>query len=111
MHGVAPSPSFAGSLPATDHELTGQGTSAIWHMGVNNLAQPAAWDTTSTVAMRVTVGSMAFSADLIEPVSLYRMVERSVKYGLLYITTTFLFYVMFEFLGRRPIHILQYGLV
>jgi inner membrane protein len=106
-----PSPSFAGAFLPRDHEVTDLGTSASWRMGLNNLALPVVWDTTSTSAMRATVGSMAFGVDLIEPVSLYRMVERAVKYGLLFITTTFLIYVLFESLGRRPIHIVHYGLV
>jgi len=106
-----PSPSFAGAFLPRDHNVTDMGTSATWRVGVNNLALPGIWETQNASAVQSSVSAMTFGVDLIEPVSLYRMVERAVKYGLLFVTTTFLIYVLFEALGRKPVHIVHYALV
>ena len=39
------------------------------------------------------------------------MVERAVKYGMLFVVTTFFVYVMFEATGGVAVHIVHYGLV
>lgn len=106
-----PSPSFAGAFLPRDHAVTDTGTSATWRMGVNNLALPGIWETQNAGTVQSAASAMTFGVDLIEPVSLYRMVERAVKYGLLFVTTTFLIYVLFEAVGRKPVHVVHYGLV
>src|SRR5258706_15041489 len=53
----------------------------------------------------------AFGVSLIEPVDLYQQLERSVKYGLLFVGLTFIAFFLFDVLKHCPIHPVQYGLV
>src|SRR6185369_9806674 len=46
-----------------------------------------------------------------QPVDLYQTVERSVKYGFLFIGLTFAAFFLFEVLKRLAIHPVQYALV
>jgi inner membrane protein len=59
-------------------------------------------------------GSIAlFTAgvNLYEPVTLYRMVRRSVDYGILFIAVTFTALFAFEMVSRQRMHLVQYAMV
>ena len=53
----------------------------------------------------------SFSIAFIEPVNVYTLSGRAVKYGLLFIALTFASFFVFEILKRLPIHPVQYLLV
>lgn len=53
-------------------------------------------------------GSQAISVDLIEPVDLYSKVDRSVKYGFLFIGFTFLAYFLFDIVGGARVASAEY---
>ena len=53
----------------------------------------------------------AFAVSFIEPINVYSLSERAVKYGLLFVTLTFAAFFLFEVLKQLPIHPVQYGLV
>ena len=52
-----------------------------------------------------------FGAAFITPFDLYQQLERAAKYGLLFVALTFGTFFMFEVLGARAVHPVQYGLV
>jgi inner membrane protein len=52
-----------------------------------------------------------FGVTLMEPVDAYKQTERSLKYGILFLSLTFLTYFLFERLTRANIHLLQYVMV
>ena len=52
-----------------------------------------------------------FNVAFIEPVNVYSMADRAVKYGLLFVALTFAAFFLFEILKRLPIHPVQYLLV
>ena len=53
----------------------------------------------------------SLAVSFIQPVDLYQTVERSVKYGFLFIGLTFAAFFLFEILKRLAIHPIQYALV
>ncbi len=56
----------------------------------------------------VTGQSLALSVDLIEPVNLYSKVNRSVKYGFLFIGFTFLAFFLFDVVGGARVASAEY---
>ena len=72
--------------------------------GVPSAANPASGSATETLgapARAVTVG-------LIEPVNLYSKVDRSVKYGFLFIGFTFLAFLLFDVVGGARVAAAEY---
>jgi inner membrane protein len=55
--------------------------------------------------------AQSFSVGFIDPVNVYLMSERAVKYGILFVVLVFTAFFMFETLGGIRIHPLQYLLV
>ena len=47
----------------------------------------------------------------IEPIDIYSLSDRALKYGFLFIGLTFASFLLFEVLKRLPVHPAQYGLV
>jgi len=53
----------------------------------------------------------SFSVSLIEPLNVYAMSERAVKYGLLFVALVLMAAFMFELFAQLRLHPVQYGLV
>jgi inner membrane protein len=91
-----PHPSFQGRFLPASHEIGADGFSARWK--VSRLAAQGTADAGITVSF-------------IEPVGLYRQLERASKYGFLFIGLTVGTFLLFELLRGLAIHPIQYGLV
>lgn len=122
-----PSPSFEGDFLPTKRTVNAQGFSS--HHEISNLAlgqalvlteDPMAPQTgsdgryISSVAVPKATGdtsiSQAASIGLIEPVDLYSQVNRSVKYGFLFIGFTFLAFLMFDVVAGAKVAAAEYVL-
>jgi inner membrane protein len=105
-----PHPSFLGPLLA-QHDIGADGFSAVWKTSflATNLHNEYA-DCFSGRSCDAFNGA-AFGVSLIEPADLYQQLERSVKYGMLFVGLTFVAFFLFDVLKRCPIHPVQYGLV
>jgi inner membrane protein len=122
------SPSFQGSfLPSTPPAISGSGFAATWRGG--NLAlgkalvavdvpqtDPArteAVEDASRAGPVVSAPGAALMArvDLVTPVDIYSQVNRSVKYGFLFVGFTFLAFLMFDVIGGVRVSAIEYGLV
>ena len=57
------------------------------------------------------LSNCSFGVSLVTPVDNYRLVERAMKYGILFIVLLFTAFFLFETLARLRIHPLQYLLV
>lgn len=115
-----PHPSFGGSFLPDDKDVSPKGFTASYR--VPNLALGQALATTEdfgAVTEGVTetydardalaqANSMAASIGLIEPVDLYSQVDRSVKYGFLFIGFTFLAFLMFDVVGGARVATAEY---
>jgi inner membrane protein involved in colicin E2 resistance len=54
---------------------------------------------------------LAHGVTLYQPADIYQQLERSAKYGFLFIGLTFVAFFLFEILKQLAIHPIQYGLV
>ena len=107
-----PHPSFTGRiLPDAGTKLSKDGFAATWRTShfATNLAQLHQRCAHSQQCDPFNQHSLAVS--FIQPVDLYQTVERSVKYGFLFIGLTFAAFFLFEVLKRLAIHPMQYALV
>jgi inner membrane protein len=107
-----PHPSFTGRiLPDAGTRISSEGFAANWSSShfATNLAQLHQRCVGSRQCDAFNQHSLAVS--FIQPVDLYQTVERSVKYGFLFIGLTFAAFFLFEVLKRLAIHPIQYALV
>jgi inner membrane protein len=107
-----PHPSFLGRiLPDAGTTVSAEGFSATWRTShfATNLAQ--VYQRCAQARQCDEFRQHTIAVSFIQPVDLYQTVERSVKYGFLFILLTFAAFFLFEVLGRLAIHPVQYGLV
>ncbi len=108
-----PDPNFQGAFLPTSREITAQGFAADWQVAYYGRGYPQAWTAGEGRASVNAQGieRSTFGVGLYAPVDSYRLVERSVKYGVLFIVLIFTGFFLFETLGGLRIHAMQYTLV
>lgn len=115
MTGTWNAPSFQGNLLPVSHDIRKDGFSATWVIPNLTRTYPQIADHGSAQLRGGHNGSAIteFTAgvNLHEPVTLYRMVSRSVDYGILFIAMTFVALFAFELATRKRMHMVQYGMV
>jgi inner membrane protein len=125
-----PSPSFGGAFLPSAHNVSDRGFNATYRIG--NLALGRSLVTTGDVgssnmiervpppsrypAMEATATAdsgpvQTAQISLIQPVDLYSKVDRSVKYGFLFIGFTFLALLMFDVIGGVRVSAVEYLLM
>ena len=101
-----PHPNFGGRFLPRKHQIDSNGFNANWqisHLGRNfSHALQAGRDGSQKEALQI---------DLMDPVNIYLLSERAVKYGILFVCLTFGGFFIRETLSRSPIHPMQYLLV
>ena len=100
-----PHPSFGGSFLPRTRTVDRNGFNAQWL--VTNLAR----NNTSPGENFQKAGEEFFSVDFVDPVNIYLLSERAVKYGVLFVVLVFTSFFMFEVLRKLRIHPMQYLLV
>ena len=106
------SPSFQGGFLPSASKVDETGFNATWRIGNLALgtalavADPPQGDGTAQVG-----DDHQARVDLITPVDLYSQVNRSVKYGFLFIGFTFLAFLMFDVIGGVRVSAIEYALV
>lgn len=110
MHAPWPDPSFIGAALPLERTVNAQGFSARWHMLDLNRKFGQSWHTSET-RVDSAVHDAAFGVALFQPVDVYQRNVRAGKYGLLFITMTFVAFFLFEVLKRLRVHPVQYLLV
>ena len=125
-----PSPSFAGDFLPSARSVTDRGFDATYRIGnlalgralvstgdvgsgslVERVPPPSRYAATSPMAPDTTsAGGPVQTAQisLIQPVDLYSKVDRSVKYGFLFIGFTFLVLLMFDVIGGVRVSPVEY---
>ena len=112
MQSSWPSPSFIGAFLPDHRQITKYGFKAAWEISHFGRAYPQIFATDQmTDALNKTIGKSNFGVRFIQPVDSYRQSERAIKYGALFIISTFLIYFLFELTTGIRIHIFQYALV
>lgn len=103
------SPSFDGTSLPQRHEVTAEGFSAEWRVSHLTRTLPQSWS--GSQGPGADWRAMTVGVKFLDPVDFYRLSERSVKYGALFIALTFLVLFLFELLLKVSIHPVQYLLV
>jgi len=100
------SPLFAGRFLPRTRELTNDGFHAVWE--ISSLAAA----TQSQITDTTTISSVdTADVSLLNPIDPYKLSDRAVKYGVLFVLLTFGGFFLFEIVKRMPIHPIQYLLV
>ena len=114
-----PHPGFGGGFLPASRSVGAEGFLATWRVG--NLALGRALVETGEPATPVRVGGVEAATatgggylaqvDLVSPVDLYDQVNRSVKYGFLFIGFTFAAFLLFDVVGGVRVAVAEYLLV
>jgi len=109
-----PHPSFAGQfLPLPETKIGPRGFEASW--SVSGLASGAQAQLSEAIASERSCAAAGCADRLevrfIEPIDIYSLSDRALKYGFLFIGLTFGAFFAFEIIKRLPIHPAQYLLV
>ncbi len=91
-----PHPSFQGTFLPAEREVGEEGFSARWEITSLN----STW--------QQQLEGDQFGLKLVSPVDTYTMVERGMKYGILFLLITFSAFFLFEAVSRSRIHAVQY---
>ena len=108
-----PDPSFQGAFLPAQRTITDQGFDASWEISWYGRSYPQeSTDRTGDHALAAReIDPSLFGVDFLALVDTYRMVERSTKYGALFIALIFAAFFLFETLSQLRIHTIQYTLV
>lgn len=108
-----PDPSFQGAFLPTERTVSADGFEGIWNVSYYGRGYPQQWADRSGAAVLSgpAVAGSLLGVDLISLLDYYRFVERSIKYGALFLAVVFTAFFLFEILGRARIHPFQYTLV
>ena len=116
-----PHPSFGGGFLPTERRVGDAGFTATWRVG--NLAlgralveagdaqAPTSAAGIDRVATTTPASAHEARVDLVSPVDLYAQVNRSVKYGFLFIGFTFAMFLMFDVIAGVRVSPVEYMLV
>ena len=108
MAGNWPSPSFDGSALPQTQEVDDTGFAAEWRLSHLSRPLPQSWSSSQPAP---GWQDAAIVVKFLDPVDFYRLSERSVKYGALFIALTFLVLLLCEVLLGVALHPVQYLLV
>jgi inner membrane protein len=103
------SPSFFGAFLPSEREVTNHGFRAAWT--VPYLARGFGQVFGSRDEALQSVMSQAFGARFYQPVDHYQMVQRALKYAVLFLALSFLVFFVVETVAQRRIHVVQYAMV
>lgn len=102
-----PHPSFDGAYLPETREVTAEGFSAEWRVSHLARALPQIWDNEAGVSIYGT----EFGATFFQPVDFYQLVDRSLKYAILFVGLSFLVFFLVETVTGARVHVVQYLLV
>ena len=108
-----PDPAFRGSFLPAERSVRSGGFNATWRVSYYGRDYPQQW-TSRGGNERFNVLSVTnsrFGANFLSILDAYRYVERSIKYGVLFLVLVFTTFFLFEVTARQKIHPFQYLMV
>jgi inner membrane protein len=108
-----PDPAFRGSFLPAERSVRPDGFNATWKVSYYGRDYPQSW-TSRGGNERFNVQSVTnsrFGANFLSILDAYRYVERSIKYGVLFLVLVFTTFFLFEVTARQKIHPFQYLMV
>jgi inner membrane protein len=110
VHSAWPHPKFIGRFLPETRQVSEQGFDAEWSVShfATNIAE--------TFGVCAGGQCMEFEnnrlgVSFLQPVDVYSLTDKAIKYGILFIGLTFAVFFLFEILKKLAIHPVQYGLV
>ncbi len=101
-----PHPSFSGAFLPAEREVRADGFKASWKVPHLARSVPPAWELGNDDLRALS--PYMFGVDYYAPVDFYDMVERAVKYALLFLALGFMGVFILELLSKRRVHPVQY---
>lgn len=113
LHGNWADPSFGGATLPVRRSVGAGGFTAEWQQSYFSRGYPRQWleDGPQTTVSPSSLAGSACEVALLQPVDAYRLVERALKYGVLFLVLVFANFFLFEVTARLRIHPLQYLMV
>src|SRR5438309_687679 len=108
-----PDPAFRGAFLPAERSVRADGFEAKWRISYYGRNYPQAW-TSRNGNERFTINAVSgslFGAQFLSILDAYRYVERSIKYGVLFLVLVFTTFFLFEVTARQKIHPFQYLMV
>jgi inner membrane protein len=108
-----PDPGFRGAFLPANRNVRGNGFDADWKVSYYGRDYPQQW-TSRGGNERFNVQSVnksRFGAEFLSILDAYRLVEPSIKYGVLFLVLVFTTFFLFEVTARQRIHPFQYLMV
>ncbi|MGL4285100.1 MAG: cell envelope integrity protein CreD [Phreatobacter sp.] len=102
-------PSFFGAFLPAEREIGEAGFSATW--SVPHYARPVAQALVAEPGLFQRLVAARSGVRMFQPVDVYHLVERALKYGVLVIGAAFLVVFLLEILAARSFHPIQYLMV
>lgn len=103
-------PSFNGNLLPVDREVHETGFRSVWETSYFSRSYPQVIHSLDESIVN-SIYNSAFGVSLFIPVDHYLKLERSIKYGLLFIVTSFTLFFLMEVFGGIVLHPIQYVLI
>ncbi len=105
-------PSFRGAFSPAERRITPKGFDATWKVSWYGRNFPQQWTDTNPSGFDAgAVNASLFGVQLMPSLDSYRTVERSIKYGALFLALAFAAFFLFEVRAKLRIHVVQYLLV
>lgn len=105
-----PDPSFVGAFLPVKRTVDAGGFDATWEVSYYGRAYPQQWVSADALET-ATIEPSNLGVDFLTVVDAYRHVERSIKYGILFVVLVFTAFFLFEVLAALRIHAFQYTMV
>ena len=108
-----PDPAFRGAFLPAERSVRGDGFNAKWRVSYYGRDYPQQWTSRGGNERFNTksVSDSRFGAQFLSILDAYRYVERSIKYGVLFVVLVFTTFFLFEVTARQKIHPFQYLMV
>lgn len=108
-----PDPAFRGAFLPAERSVRPDGFDASWRISYYGRDYPQHWTSQSGNDRFSTrsVSDSLFGAQFLSLLDAYRYVERSIKYGILFLVLVFTTFFLFEVTARQKIHPFQYLMV
>jgi inner membrane protein len=108
-----PDPAFRGAFLPADRSVRADGFDAKWKVSYYGRDYPQSWTSRNGNERFTTqaVSQSIFGTQFLSILDAYRYVERSIKYGVLFLVLVFTTFFLFEVTARQKIHPFQYLMV
>jgi inner membrane protein len=100
-----PHPSFDGAYLPDSREIGEAGFNASWRVSHLARSLPQVWDNADTSVASYT---SEFGVTFFQPVDFYHLVDRSLKYAILFVGLSFLAFFLIETVTGARVHVVQY---